>query len=142
MDDLGFTVPSEQSAAQSKDLIGELVLLRPLSEKETIIETAVGSNAARFVEALIIVDGDADPDPKYRNLGETPIFWEVVRRQLSDARPWIAGTISLPEGSRAYRLAPPEPDQLDGLKRVLKFHQDHPIPVEKPETDQSGEAPF
>jgi hypothetical protein len=136
-----FTIPSEQSTAMSSELVGELVLLRPLSGEETMMETSVGSNIARFVEALIVVDGDARP-PKYRNLGETPIFWQVVRRQLNDANPWIAGVIEKTEGGRAFRITPPEPDKIDAIRAVLKQHKDAPIPVEKIETDQSEDAPF
>lgn len=134
-------VATEQAAAgMSADLVGELVALRPVQD-EKLIETSVGKNAARFCEALIIVDGLAEPDPKYRNLGETPIFWEVVRRQLDDARPWLVGVIQKTEGTRFYRVTPPDPDLLDGVRRVLKRHVNNPISVEQPETDQD-EAPF
>lgn len=130
-----FAVPTEQTVSgQSSELIGELVLLRPVQD-EKVIETVNGRNLARFCEALIVVDGEAQP-PRYRNLGETPIFWEVVRRKLNDASPWIAGRIMKREGQNYYSMIPPEPDQLDGIRRVLKQHANDPIPVEDPERPQ------
>lgn len=139
----GFAVPREQSeSGRSSELIGQLVLLRPL-DHEKIVDTVHGKNLARFCEALIIVDGDSEDGPKYRNLGETPIFWEVVRRRLSDANPWLAGKIEkIEEGRGYYTIRPPEPDQLDGLRRVLKKHRDDPVPIEQPDPDQSDDAPF
>lgn len=138
-----FAIPTTQeTSGKSSELRGQLVLLRPLQD-EKIVETVHGSNIARFCEALIVVDGDAQPEPKYRNLGETPIFWEVVRRRLGDANPWLAGRIEkVEEGRGYYSILPPEPDQLDGLRRVLKKHASTPIPVEAPEPDQSDDAPF
>lgn len=132
---MGIARPTAGVAGRSADLKGELVLLRPLGD-EKVIDTEVGQNTARFCEALIVV-GD---DGKYRNLGETPIFWEVVRRQLNEANPWIAGRIQVIEGGRAYRLNPPTDDEYALCERVLKRHETNPIPVEKPTEDD--EAPF
>lgn len=136
----GFTIPTEPGMGRSSELVGELVALRP-TKFDQAIETKIGSNEATFVEALIVTGAG-----EYRNLGELPIFWEVVRRQLHDAEPWLVGRIA--KQGRAYRMAPPGTEEIEAVRMVLKRHTTNPIPAERPEEEgEPGdgfpeEAPF
>lgn len=130
-----FSVPTEPGSGRSTELVGELVALRP-TKFDAEIETSIGRNEATFVEALIVSDESGD----YRNLGEIPIFWEVVRRQLHDAKPWLAGTVD--RQGRAYRMSPPDPDQMNAIRLALKRHADNPKPVETADESGDEEAPF
>ena len=138
----GFSIPSDGVTGRSSDLVGELVLLRPLEDVEKDIDTSTGRSTARFCEALI-VEG---PNGAYRNLGETPIFWEIVRRQLREASPWLAGYVRKVEGGRAYRIHAPEPENYQMLRDVLARHNGpNRQDVESPEDDPDAgpdEAPF
>lgn len=139
----GWGVPTEPSGHRSDDLIGELVALRPVTSDEIVLDTSNGPSPARFVEALIL-----DPDNgSYRNLGELPIFWQVIRRQLAGARPWLVGRIIQPEGSRAYRIVPPAQEHAGFINTVLRNHVRNPRPVEPlPDSAETeigpDEAPF
>jgi len=67
--------------------------------EEKVIETKLGTSPATVCRILLI-DADSVTD-----LGQRPIFWQVVRRQLSKATPempWIAGR--LVQAGQAYRL--------------------------------------
>ncbi len=114
-----FAVPTDGASGRSSDLVGELVLLRPLEDVEKEIDTSTGRSTARFVEALIV----SGPNGAYRNLGETPIFWEIVRRQLREANPWLAGYVRKIEGGRAYRIYAPEPENYQMIRDVLARHE-------------------
>ncbi len=96
----------EEVTGKSTDLIGELVLLRPLGPEKmipTTINNKPAENMAVFVEALILVDS-REPE-RYRNIGVTAIFWEVPRRQLReafDSGETIAAGLSMPHSPRRY----------------------------------------
>ena len=133
----GWSIPTEPSGHRSDKLIGELVALRPITDDEQTLDTSQGPAIARFVECLVITDESPDG---YLNLGEIPIFWQVVRRQLNDARPWIVGRIVKAEGSRAYRLVPPAREDAGKINAVLRRHRERPRPVEPldEEPDEDG----
>lgn len=135
-----FATPTQASGHRSTTLLDELIALRPIDSSESTMETSQGTSTVRWVEALII-----DPESgSYRNLGELPIFWTVVRRQLNDARPWIAGRIV--QQGRAYRMAPPNRDEGNAINKALRQHRDNPAPVESLDPDAGAdypdEAPF
>ena len=135
-DDLGIGVPIVQAGNLATELISEFVALRATKFDE-VMKTKVGDNEATWCEALIIDNGD-----DYRNLGEMPLFWTVIRRQLRDNREagnrWLIGRVTQAEakGSRdgAYMLdAEISSQEYELAVRTIKRHNSDPIAVERPE---------
>ncbi len=79
-------------------LIDRIVALRPL--RVEVVETKIGPSDATIADVLEIGD-----DGKIIDHGETPVFWSLVRRQLTFAteeQPWVVGR--LVRSGQAYRL--------------------------------------
>lgn len=59
---------------------------------------------------------------KWEDLGETPIFWSFLKKQILDQSsaetPWVLGTLS--KGSRAYRLNPPRPEDARAAAKTVE----------------------
>ena len=108
----GWASPPEQSGHLANTLVGELVALRP-TEFDKPMETSIGVNEATWCDAIVVGDGG-----QYRNLGTMPIFWEVVRRQLHQAKPWLAGRVG--ERGRAFVIDPPEGDEAERITLAIK----------------------
>jgi len=95
------TAPAFASASNpssADQLLGRLVAYRPIEVRS--VETKLGASEATFCQLL-----DIAPDGTAIDLGERPIFWQVVRQQLAKATeqvPWIAGR--LVQSGQAYRL--------------------------------------
>ncbi len=63
---------------------------------------------------------DIAPDGTAVDLGERPIFWQIVRQQLAKATeqvPWIAGR--LVQSGQAYRLEPLNPSDEHAVATAL-----------------------
>lgn len=89
---------SASNVSTADELLGRLIACRPIEDR--MFDTKVGSSTATVCQ-LVTVDDDGTPD----DLGERPIFWQVVRRQLTaatKATPWIAGR--LVQAGQAYKL--------------------------------------
>ena len=106
IDPTGLATPLKQSSPDfdSQEFIGSLCAFRPTQHNVTMKTTADDNATATWCEALIV-----NLDGSYKEVGEVPIFWEIVRRQLTDAKPWFGGTIV--QVGRAYRInSPTEPE--------------------------------
>jgi hypothetical protein len=91
-----FASASQPSSAE--ELLGRLAAYRPIESRE--FETRIGNSVGTVTQVVLIGDDGAVED-----LGERPVFWTVVRRQLQAATvavPWIAGR--LVQSGQAYRL--------------------------------------
>lgn len=92
-----FASASQPSSAE--ELMGKLAAFRPIESRE--FDTKIGPSVATGCQVVLI-----GPDGEVTDLGERPLFWVVVRRQLeaaTDAVPWIAGRLE--QSGQAYRLA-------------------------------------
>ena len=89
---------SASSPSSADELLGKLAAYRPVEIRE--IETKLGMSEATIAQVVEITDaGDSI------NLGERPVFWQVVRRQLATATeevPWVVGRLT--KTGPAYRL--------------------------------------
>ena len=75
---------SASSPSSADELLGKLAAYRPIEIRE--IETKLGTSEATITQIVEITEA-GDP----LDLGERPVFWQVVRRQLAtatDAVPW------------------------------------------------------
>ena len=91
---------SAQNTSTADELLDSLVAFRPIETKT--IETKIGDSEATICQ-IIVIDEDGQPT----DLGERPIFWQVVRQQIaqaSEAVPWIVGR--LVKSGQAFRLDP------------------------------------
>lgn len=96
----GVAFASATLISAADELLGKLAALRPIETKT--VDTKIGVSEATIAQVVEIGD-DGQPS----DLGERPIFWQVVRRQLAAATadvPWIAGRLS--QSGPAYRLDP------------------------------------
>jgi len=90
--------PAFASATQpssADELMGRLAAYRPVETRE--FETKCGPTVATIAQVVLI--GEAE------DLGERPLFWVVVRRQLATATPeipWVLGRLE--QSGQAYRL--------------------------------------
>jgi hypothetical protein len=95
------TAPSFVSAtspSSADELLGRLVAYRPVEVRS--FETKVGISEATVCQVV-----EVRPDGSFVDLGERPIFWIVVRRQLATATPetpWVVGRLN--QAGQAYRL--------------------------------------
>lgn len=93
--------PAFASATQpssADELMGRLAAYRPVETRE--FETKCGPTVATIAQVVLIGEnGEAE------DLGERPLFWVVVRRQLATATPeipWVLGRLE--QSGQAYRL--------------------------------------
>jgi hypothetical protein len=105
---VGAPVPS-----LAADLLGELVAFEP-GDEETI-ETTIGPSEAVMARVVVIHD-----DGTFSDLGENPVFWTIVRRQLltgKEEAPWVVGRVVKP--GQALRLQPPTDAEQSAIAKVL-----------------------
>ena len=121
------------AAAESVDVrldnfLNHLLLICPLQHEDW--ETSMG-NADVIVSHILDVRYTMDADNKvtaeYDDLGEMPVFWAGVKRQLdaqaTKENPWVLGKLTQP--GRAYKLEPPLPEDLRAAELVLaQFQQE------------------
>jgi hypothetical protein len=108
--EIGF-VPAPEVSLGS-DLLGRLVAFRPT--RTEVIETKIGP--AEAVLALVL----EVTDKGYVSHGEHPVFWTLVRRQLSAATPeapWVVGRLT--RSGQAYRLDPPTEQEAQSVSKAL-----------------------
>jgi len=89
---------SATNPSSADELLGELAAYRPIETEE--VETTRGPCEATITQVVKITD-EGDPV----DLGERPVFWQVVRRQLATATdevPWVVGRLT--QAGRAFRL--------------------------------------
>ncbi len=89
---------SAENVSAADELLDHLVAFRPIESKA--IETKLGISEATIAQTILIGEDGTATD-----LGERPVFWQVVRRQLAKASaktPWIAGR--LVQSGPAYKL--------------------------------------
>lgn len=104
---------SATTTSTGEELLGRLVAFRPIEVKD--IETKVGVSTATIAQVVEI-----DPDGTGTDLGERPVFWMVVRRQIAAATrevPWIVGR--LVQSGQAYRLDPLTDADLPVVRKAL-----------------------
>lgn len=91
-----FASATQPSTAE--ELMGKLAAYRPVGTRE--FETKVGTSVATIAQVVLI-----GPEGQAEDLGERPVFWVVVRRQLATATPevpWVIGRLE--QSGQAYRL--------------------------------------
>jgi hypothetical protein len=106
----GIALPEGKSAvAQGErlgDYLGSLLLIQPL-QTETW-DTSMGEAVVLVSYVLVVNEGGG-----FRDLGETPIFWNAVKQTVIEAtnetQRWTVGVLS--KGKRAFFLNPPTPEQ-------------------------------
>jgi hypothetical protein len=80
--------------------------------------TVLVSHILRFSYTLNVMNS---PEIEWEDLGETPVFWEYVQKQLTEQAsqefPWVVGTLG--KGGRAYRIEPPLAEDLTAAAAVL-----------------------
>lgn len=106
-----FASASQPSSAD--ELMGKLAAYRPVETRE--VETKLGPSEATVSQVVLIA-----ADGQVTDLGERPIFWVVVRRQLEAATgqvPWIAGRLE--QSGQAYRLAATGEDDEPTVRKAL-----------------------
>jgi hypothetical protein len=89
---------SAENVSAADELLDHLVAFRPIESKA--IETKLGISEATISQTVLIGEDGTATD-----LGQRPVFWQVVRRQLAQASatvPWIAGR--LVQSGQAYKL--------------------------------------
>jgi hypothetical protein len=89
---------SAQPTNTGEELVGSLVAFRPIEVK--VFETKHGESEATVCQIAVISD-----DGTSKDLGEHPVFWQVVRQQLERATaevPWIVGRLQ--KSGQAYKL--------------------------------------
>lgn len=107
--------------------MGKLLVVCPLQHEEW--ETSFGK-ADVLVSYILVVSYTMDAENRvsvdWEDLGETPIFWSFVKKQVDEQStpelPWVVGTLS--KGSRAYRLVPPLPEDLRAAEMALTEFQE------------------
>jgi hypothetical protein len=106
-----FTVAPTPSLAN--DLIDKLVAFEPM--REETVDTKLGPSDAVIARVVEVAD-----DGTFSDLGEHPIFWMVVRRQLvagKEDAPWVVGRLI--RAGQAYRLEAPTVSEMDLFAKVL-----------------------
>jgi hypothetical protein len=89
---------SAENVSAADELLDHLVAFRPIESKA--IETKLGISEATISQTILISEDGTATD-----LGERPVFWQVVRRQLAQASaktPWIAGRFV--QSGQAFKL--------------------------------------
>jgi hypothetical protein len=89
---------SATTVSAAEEMLDKLVGFRPIETRA--VETKIGISEATIAQAVEVAD-----DGTVTDLGERPIFWQVVRRQLAAATPstpWVAGR--LVQSGQAFRL--------------------------------------
>jgi hypothetical protein len=106
------------SGEKISEYIGQLLLIAPLRD-ELIQVTMNGKeqeSEATFSQVIKVND-----DGTFVDLGESPVFWSYVRRQLKEQTspefPFVAGRIE--KGARAFRIVPPSPDEMVACETAL-----------------------
>jgi hypothetical protein len=130
---LGIAPARIGDGTTSSDLVGRLVLLRPLTTEPrewTDADGATQTSTATVCQVVEVADNGGHLDH-----GQVPIFWSYVQEQLrdqtSDDAPWLLGT---PEkGRRAFRVTPPTREQLDRAAQALAAYNSH---------DATDDGPF
>lgn len=104
-----FVVASNFS--RGEQWLDQLLVIEPL--RTETIATSIGDSEATIARVI-----EVGPDGQVTDHGETPIFWSVVRGQLTKATPetpWVAGR--LVKAGNAFRLdtlTPAEETLIDG----------------------------
>lgn len=104
-DKSGAAFASASNPSSAEELLGRLVAYRPIEVRT--VETRLGISEATYCQLLDIEAGGSATD-----LGERPIFWQIVRQQLAKATkevPWIAGRLM--QSGQAYHLEPLTPTE-------------------------------
>ena len=104
---------SATNPSSADELLGKLAAYRPIEIKE--VETKLGPSQATITQIVEITDA-GDPI----DLGERPLFWQVVRRQLAAAKaevPWVVGRLT--QVGPAYRLEEMTDSEAVVVRRAL-----------------------
>ena len=104
---------SASNPSSADELLGKLAAYRPIETRE--IETKLGTSMATIAQVVVITDGGEPTD-----LGERPVFWQVVRRQLATATeqvPWVVGRLT--QAGPAYRLEAITDAESPAVRRAL-----------------------
>jgi hypothetical protein len=99
------------------EMLGRLLLARPVEDRE--FDTRHGPSTATITQVIVIDDDSGEAT----DLGERTLFWQLVRRQLTnttDDDPWIAGR--LVQSGQAYLLDSPTEAEYEVLARALEQH--------------------
>lgn len=106
----GF-VPTHNSA---EELLGALVAFHPL--RVETLDTQNGASEATIARIVKIGETGQPED-----LGERPVFWQVVREQVAEGTspdvPWFVGRVIRP--AKAYRIAPLSPADESLARKAL-----------------------
>ena len=101
---------SASNPSSSDELLGKLAAYRPIETEE--VETTRGPCEATITQVVEITEAG--------DLGERPVFWQVVRRQLATATeevPWVVGRLAL--AGRAFRLEAITDSEAPAVRRAL-----------------------
>jgi len=105
------------------EYVGRTMLFQPLQHEEW--KTTQGDADVLVAYALTFtytLDSMNAPIVEWEDLGEVPVFWSFVQKQLDEQAsadtPWVLGTLS--KGTRAYRIDPPTPEDLNAAAKVLE----------------------
>jgi hypothetical protein len=104
---------SATNPSSADELLGKLAAYRPINTEE--VETTRGPCEATITQIIKITDAGEPVD-----LGERPLFWQVVRRQLVTATkevPWVVGRLA--QAGRAFRLEAITDSEASTVRRAL-----------------------
>jgi hypothetical protein len=104
---------SATNPSSADELLGKVAAYRPINTEE--VETTRGPCEATITQIVEITD-TGDPV----DLGERPVFWQVVRRQLATATdevPWVVGRLA--QAGRAFRLEAITDSESSTVRRAL-----------------------
>jgi hypothetical protein len=134
-------VPLANDGIRTADLVGHLLLLQPLYDDRWLLD---GDERDVTVTRTISIE----PDGTWKDHGDLPYFWTVVRSALNDQstdeHPWVVGRVARAtkgSGGRAapYILLAPTPEETVIAGTVLEAWQATPAP-DFP--DDAPEDPF
>lgn len=122
----GLRGAEDVSGPKLVEYVGRKMLVCPLQHEEW--ETTQGP-ADVLVSQIIVysytLDSNNSPVVEWEDLGETPVFWQRVQKQLDEQAtpdyPWVVGTLTRP--GRAYSIEAPLPEDLTAAEKVLEQYR-------------------
>jgi hypothetical protein len=121
----GIAAADEYEATKLDTSLNNLLLICPLQHEEWDTTMGVADVLVSYIlevsYSLNTEDNSVEVD--YNDLGETPVFWQRVKRQLdaqaSPESPWVVGKLVKP--GRAYQLQAPTAEDLRAANVALEM---------------------
>jgi hypothetical protein len=124
----GIAGAEEIATTQMDSLVNHLLLICPLQHEEW--ETTMG-DADVLVSYILDIRYELSTEDNsvsvdWDDLGELPIFWQRVKKQLDEQasaeRPWVLGKLTRP--GRAYEITAPLPEDYRAAEVVLAEYRE------------------